>query len=138
MFKSKALKVKCLVLLLVAVFLTTSVGFAEPVHKNIFEEVSADNIYEHITVLAREDNARVTGFEGEHRAADYIEEQFESYGLQVERQEFPILAFLDNGAELTMNSPEEKVFETKNFSYTPPTPVEGLTAEIAFAGLGGV
>ena len=35
-----------------------------------------------------------------------------------------------------MSSPEEKVFETKNFSYTPPTPVEGLTAEIAFAGLG--
>ncbi|WP_432662435.1 M20/M25/M40 family metallo-hydrolase [Wukongibacter baidiensis] len=129
---------KVLSLIMILVLLTSSVSLAAPVHKDIFDEVSADKIYNHIANFADRDNARITGFEGEHNTADYIDNHFESYGLKVERQKFPILAFLDNGAELNMIAPNEREFNTINFSYTPPTPHAGLTAELVYAGVGGV
>lgn len=123
-------------LLLVLIFSMSSIAFAEPFHKDVFKEVSADQIYQHIAVLASKDNARITGFEGEHKAADYIAEEFKSYGLKVERQRFPVLSFLDEGVELSIVLPEQKTLDAKNLTFTPPTPKGGITAEIVFANLG--
>lgn len=130
-------KIRCKVgLLLVLIFSISSLAFAKPFHKDVFKEVSADQIYQHIAVLASKDNARITGFEGEHEAANYIAEEFRSYGLKVDRQRFPVLSFLDKGVELSVITPEQKTLDAKNFSFTPPTSKEGITAELVFANLG--
>ncbi|SNS30497.1 aminopeptidase YwaD [Anaerovirgula multivorans] len=145
----KNTRIKGIILVLAFVFLMSSVAFAAPVHKDLLPEVSPDNIYNHIAALVFADeenpngidNARVTGFEGEYRAADYIAKQFQKYGLEVERQEFPVLSYVSNGVELKMVSPEEREFTTRNFDFTPDTTeFEGgeLTAEIVHVGLGYV
>lgn len=124
-----------LVLVLAFILMMSSAVYAAPVHKDIFTEVSADNIFRHIEVLTQDDadNSRVTGFPGEHAAANYIAEQFEAYGLGVERPEFPVLAFLSHGAEVIVDG---ESLESKTFTYTPSTPADGLTAEIVYCGLG--
>lgn len=137
----KGTKMRALVLGLVFILMMSSVALAAPTHKDIFEEVSADNIYNHIVALVKAndshpngiDNARVTGFRGEWDAADYVADTLESYGLKVEKTEFPILAFLSHGAEVTVNG---QSLESKTFTYTPATPKEGITGEIVYCDLG--
>lgn len=127
---------KLLALILVFMMFTSIFANAAPVHKDIFEEVSAENIYEHIEVMASEDDARMAGTEGEEDAADYIAEQMESYGLDVERQVFDIVSWFDGGASLEMTSPEIKVFEVANMQYSSAAPDGGITAQVADCGLG--
>jgi len=134
MVTRKTLKLLSAVLALV--MLMTSFAYAAPVHKDIFKEVSGDNIYNHIAVLAGTDDARLTGSEGEAAAAEYIAGQMAGYGLKIERQQFPVVYFKDNGAELKITSPEVKNLEVQNFSYTPSTSGDGLTAQLVDAGFG--
>ncbi|QKG83704.1 DUF4910 domain-containing protein [Kroppenstedtia pulmonis] len=116
---------------------TSSAYAAAPIqNQSVADKVSPERIYNHIAKLAAEDNARVTGFKGEHKAADYIVKKLDGYGLDVDRQYFPVLAFMDNGSELTVNAPVQKKIESSNFNYTRPTPAEGLTREVVDAGLG--
>lgn len=134
-------RVKGLVLILTFVLLMSSVAMAAPVHKDIFTEVSGENIYNHIAELVYADdenpygidNARVTAFEGEWKAADYIHEQFESYGLEVERQKFPVSSFLSFGAEVTMTG-SDREFTAGTLTFSPPT--KGITAEVVYVGKG--
>ncbi|MDI6705191.1 MAG: M20/M25/M40 family metallo-hydrolase [Bacillota bacterium] len=133
----KVLKQNRVLMLVIALTLLVSATvYAEPVHKDIFSDYSADDAIGHIEVLAATDDAREAGTEGEHRAADYIADYFEELGLQVERQTFPMILFKDLGSELTMLEPSVAEFETKTFMYSPSTPEGGLTAELAYAGLG--
>ncbi|GGA43646.1 aminopeptidase YwaD [Kroppenstedtia guangzhouensis] len=127
--------VSVLALAIVLVF-STSAYATPPSGKNPAERVSAERIYGHIAKLADRDNARMTGFEGEHRAADYLVKELKRYGLKVERQTFPILAFRSHGSEVKITTPDEKTLESHTFTYTPATPKGGLTAELADAGLG--
>lgn len=127
---------RLLVLILVFVLATSICTNAAPVHKDIFDKVSGENIYEHIEAMAYEDDARMTGTEGEETAADYIAEQMESYGLDVERQEFDIVSWFDGSASLEMISPETKAFDVANFQYSCSTPGGSITAEVLDCGLG--
>ncbi|HWJ02956.1 MAG TPA: M28 family peptidase, partial [Verrucomicrobiae bacterium] len=127
---------KVLALVFVLLLVISSATYANPVHRDIFTEVSGERIFNHIEALASTDNARVTGFDGEHAAADYIARELESYGLNVERQKFPILAFLSKGSAVSMISPPERSFPSKTFTYTPPTSPDGITAELVYVGLG--
>ncbi len=47
-----------------------------------------------------------------------------------------MILFKDLGSELAMLAPSVEKFETKTFMYSPSTPECGLTAELAYAGLG--
>ncbi|PTX55359.1 aminopeptidase YwaD [Melghirimyces profundicolus] len=124
-------------LALTMVLVFTASAYAAPLQtQDVSKTVSEHRIHHHIAKLADRDNARVTGFEGEHRAADYIAGELEKYGIQVERQKFPIIAFLSHGAELTVQSPVSEELHPRTFTYTPATPEEGLTADLAYAGLG--
>lgn len=129
MYKLKKLKIVSLMTIIV-IFMT-SVAFASSISDNI----STNNMYDHLVKIASKDNARVTGTDGEHKAADYISGQFEKYGLDVKTQKFDIKASL-NSASCEMTEPENRSFESKNFEYTPSTPVEGLSSELVYAGLG--
>lgn len=127
--------VSVLALVLVLVFSTST--YAAPLSsKSPTDSVSADRIHGHIAKLADRDNARVTGFEGEHRAADYIAGELKRYGLKVKRQKFPIVAFLSHGSEVKITTTENKTLESHTFTYTPATPKDGLAGELVDADLG--
>jgi aminopeptidase YwaD len=104
--------------------------------KDYSKELSADDIYTNILVLANKDNARITGFDGEKDAAAYISKQFKSIGLEVELQGFPITAFQCNGTELKVNGKENIIMSSKALTFTAPTPKEGFTAKIVDGDMG--
>ncbi|GAA5346983.1 M28 family peptidase [Planifilum fimeticola] len=125
---------------LIALLAFASTAYAVPsvpVHTQEFtKKISAERIYQHIAKLADRDDARIAGFEGEHRAADYIARELEKYGLNVERQVFPFLAFQDRGSEVQVVEPEPRNLDSQTMTYSPATPEEGLRAELVYAGLG--
>jgi aminopeptidase YwaD len=100
------------------------------------QNISGDRIYHDIAWMSNRDNARVAGTEGEHRTAAAIAKRFRKLGLDVKVQKFPFKTFISHGQELTLLSPENKTIEAKTFTYSPSTPEQGLSAEVAFAGLG--
>jgi aminopeptidase YwaD len=104
--------------------------------KDYSKQISADAIYNHISILASKDNARITGFDGEKDAATYISKQFESIGLEVESQSFPITAFQCNETELKINGEENKILSSKALTFTASTPKEGFTAKIVDCDMG--
>jgi aminopeptidase YwaD len=110
---------------------TTQVSF-----KDYSKKISTDDIYNHISVLASKDNARITGFDGEKDAASYISKQFEDIGLNVDLQNFPIMAFQSNETELKINGEENKILPSKALTFTTSTPKEGLTAQIVDGDMG--
>jgi len=124
---------------LVVLFVFASTAYAvpqAPLHKQFAKKVSAERIYHHVATLADRDDARIAGFEGEHRAADYIAKELEKYGLKVERQVFPFLAFQDRGSEVQVVEPEPKTLDGQTMAFSPSTPEGGLTAELVYADLG--
>ena len=80
-----------------------------------------------------QDNARITGFEGEHEAAKYIQSQFNKLGMSTELRTIEgIDGFIDEGATLTVDGKNIEV-KTMTFSQATDGNVEG---ELAYAGIG--
>lgn len=104
--------------------------------KDYSKQLSADAIYNHISILASKDNARITGFDGEKDAAAYISKQFESVGLTVESQSFPITAFQCNETEVKIKGGENKILPSKSLTFSAATPKEGITAQIVDGDMG--
>lgn len=79
------------------------------------------------------DNARVTGFEGEHEVARYIQSEFNKLGMNGELSTIEgIDGFIDEGATLTVGGEKIEV-KTMTFSQATNGPLEG---ELVYAGLG--
>lgn len=92
------------------------------------ERLSMDELLEN-----NQDNARVTGFEGEHEAAKYIQGQFNKLGLKTELRTIDgIDGFIDEGSSFSVNGIEKEV---KTMTYSKAT--DGvLEGELAYAGIG--
>lgn len=58
--------------------------------QRIISRISAENALEHVRVLSEEIGTRPAGFPNEYLAGDYIASVLESYGYEVEFQEFPV------------------------------------------------
>ncbi|MGL4913724.1 MAG: M20/M25/M40 family metallo-hydrolase [Romboutsia sp.] len=94
------------------------------------ERLSMDELLE-----VNKDNARVTGFEGEHEAARYIQGQFDKLGLSTDLLTIDnIDGFIDEGSTCTV---DESSITVKTMTYSQPTN-ETLEGELVYAGLGRV
>jgi hypothetical protein len=74
--------------------------------------------------------SRVAGYPGADRAADYIEQQFRTLGLQnVRREAFPITVPVDEEAHLHLNGQKLRVYplwpNQARTSHLPPDGVQG-------------
>lgn len=99
-------------------------------------EISRDDLYKHISVLASDElQGRLAGSEGDRSADEYIRERFESAGLSSNKQEFSFLKALSRGSNnyLIYNgvSVSDSDFTPCSFSYDTC-----LTATLTFAGYG--
>lgn len=104
--------------------------------KDFSKEISGDKMYSLVQKLSEVDDARITGFDGEKNAGDYIISEFKSLGLSVEEQNFPVVAYKSKSNELKINTLEGKIVNSKTLSFSKETPGDGITADIVFGGIG--
>lgn len=100
------------------------------------KDISVDNIYNTIKMFSATDNARITGFEGEKKSAEYITKQFKDMGFDVTEQSVPIKAYRCTGTEVDIIAPETKKISSHFLTFSKATPKEGITVEIVFGGMG--
>jgi aminopeptidase YwaD len=123
---------------LIAVVILVSVTAAIALHVFLTKPKSADiqalyqgvEAYAHVAALTNF-GPRVAGGSAEKAAADYIAGQMESYGLDVEMQEFPVTYFEDLGSTLEVVGGAVLSPNTLHFS-----PSGEFTTEIVECGLG--
>lgn len=93
---------------------------------------SAERAMEHVMALAREIGPRVAGEEGAELAAEYIADQFDSYGYEVHRQLFEYTKFVDHGSKVEL-LPDGASLDGIPMEYSPAGEVEG---RLIRAGIG--
>lgn len=104
--------------------------FARPRGVDIQALYDGSAVYAHVAALT-DFGPRVAGGSTEKAAADYIAVEMESYGLEVELQEFPVIYFEDWGSTLEIVDGSTLSPNTLQFS-----PSGEFTAEIVECGLG--
>lgn len=101
--------------------------------QKIINKVDADKALEHITYLSETIGPRVAGTEEEKVAAGYIKNQFESYGYDVQVQDFEINNVLST---LTVENLEDRLFKVNTATGSGYTDENGITGELVDCGLG--
>ena len=101
--------------------------------QKIINKVDANKALEHITYLSETIGPRVAGTEEEEVAANYIKNQFESYGYDVEVQDFEI----DNVvSKLTVENLENVLFRVNTATGSGYTDKNGITGQLVDCGYG--
>ncbi len=137
MFNNKARRGLSLVLVFILMTSITVLAGSED-KQDILNQISADNIKQHLEELAEEDNARMAGSDGERAAAEYIEGLFsDEYKLDlVEKPTFDTIVFHDNGAAFKINSPGNIGLSGNGASNMEFTTSRNVTADLIYVGLG--
>jgi len=133
--KKKIYRFTVIVFVLIFALLVSCAQKTAPVETKA--EFSAERMMETISLMSAEDSGRIAGFSGEAKTGDYIHAQFESMGLDVERQYFPVLAFACDKVSIELDSVfEGENIEVKVMTFSAPTPIEGIEAEVIPVGFG--
>ena len=100
--------------------------------QKVIARIDQERMYEDVYHLTETIGPRVAGTEAEKETADFLEQRLESYGYEVEVQEFSIPDLVmghlhtESGDEVLINIP----------SGSAATADDGLTAQLYDAGLG--
>lgn len=138
MLKSRT--TKGLALVLVLILMTSMTILADSGYKqDILDEISGVNIMEHIEKLSPGDDARVAGTDGEKEAAEYIIGLFNEFGLEdVDMPGFDTVVFHDGGSTFEVNTPTSIMLSGNGSLNMEFTTSGTVTADLVYAGLGGV
>lgn len=128
--RSRYQMIAVLILVSVTVAIVLYAVLARPKAVDIQALYQGTEAYAHIAALTNF-GPRVAGGPAEKAAADYIAGQMESYGLDVELQEFPVTYFEDLGSTLEVVGGAVLSPNTLHFS-----PSGEFTTEIVECGLG--
>lgn len=132
--------------ILLTLFTFLSLGFLSDGDKDKNPEITSSEIKSHIEYLASDDlEGRFTGSDGCEEAANYISEQFESYGLKPMfggdyLQSFPFISGLalgkNNFFTLKIKDQSYELDLEKNYITAPFSGAQKLSGKIIFAGYG--
>jgi len=102
--------------------------------KRVLSEYSSDEVRRHLEYLAT--LTRRPGTDDELRAAKYINDRLEEYGIDGQIYEFD--AYVGQVGEATLNilSPFEISFSCEPRGFTAPTPSDGIEGELIYLGKG--
>lgn len=103
-------------------------------YEDILSEVSKDLLFTHLKEIARW--IRLSGSEEEAEALNYIKRRLNEYGYEVAEYNFDALIGYPKYAKLELLSPEPMIFEGITAALAPPTPKEGVVAELIYVGCG--
>lgn len=99
----------------------------------VIKKINAENIYNHIAALSK--TPRIAGTDAEDQAVQYVKNQFESYGFDVEVQPFQYYGYTSpHTTELKVEG-YSGTLNPSAFTYTVSGNVKG---ELVYAGLGKV
>lgn len=106
--------------------------------------INLDRIRKHILFFTQNCSPRITGYSGSYRAAEYIKEKFEEFGLEdVGYQWYNLTIPVDMGGRLEVYSPKNKLLFSfpvyplwPNSIHPCSTPPEGLNGYIFYAKSG--
>ncbi len=92
---------------------------------------TSDQTYQNLLRLCDDFGHRFGGSDREHRAAEYLEQKMNDYGLQnVERQEFPMYSWSRGNCFLAMTEPVERSFSAIAMPYTGSGNFEGEVIDV--------
>ncbi|MFT4588659.1 MAG: Iap family predicted aminopeptidase [Limisphaerales bacterium] len=96
--------------------------------------VSTRSVERHYEALCRDIGGRYAGSTGERRAADYIAGKLSRVGAKVEVQEFDFVNWIPRRtkASLIKQGKERSISEVGAFTYSLPTPAEGIEGELVY------
>lgn len=101
-------------------------------------EFDGKKAFDHVKNLVKI-GPRLTGSDGEHKAARYIESQFKSFGLKTTMQKYPALTFSNKKCVLeVLDGGRWRKIDAQPIMLTPSTPEKGLEGEIYFAETGDI
>ncbi len=128
------------VLAIVALLFTVGAGAApeDPDnYRKLSDAVSADNIAETVQTLASY-GSRVAGYDGDAKAAEYVERRFREIGLEdVKVMKFPVTVPVDRGASLSVGGVTKRVYGLwPNLVRTSQLPPNGLSGKLIYVGDG--
>jgi len=107
------------------------------VEREIKADLSVDEAYRHMTFLVEDVGERLAGTESIDKAAGYIRQQLEGYGLEARVDRFPIYQSYPGSAALRVTYPEERLIEALPSCHITSTLDEGVTGELVYVGAGG-
>jgi len=107
------------------------------VEDEIQSDLSVDEAYNHMTFLVEEVGERLAGTKSIEKAAVYIKNKLEEYGLESRIDRFPIYHSYPVFASLRLISPENRIIKAKPVCHILSTPEEGITGELVYAAAGG-
>ena len=128
--KTRHFRLSILIVLSLVLALAVPGAIAKPKSNDIQALVNGDEAFDQIEALCNF-GPRVAGGPVERDAAAYIADEMESYGLDVEIQEFPMIYFEDFGSTLEVVGGPTLHPNTMSFS-----PAGEFTEEIVNCGLG--
>ncbi len=102
----------------------------------IMKDVSQENLLKHVQWLCEKVSPRLSGTPACRQAAEYIEKTNRENGVAVNCYKFMAYMCAPEKAEVKIIAPEEKSMDAYAYAFTPPTPPEGLEAEVVAAGIG--
>lgn len=104
-------------------------------YRQVDAEISETEVERHIRYLCEEIGVRMPGTSEERQAAEYCAGQIQELGFEVETEEISYLAWAADDTRVEMVSPEAKPLPATWFSYTLPTPPDGIVAPVAYVGM---
>ncbi len=104
------------------------------IEKKVLAEFSADQVGNHLNELTR--FVRRAGTEDELKAARYIKDRLDEYGIENQIYEFDAYVSDPVSAELQLLSPGEQLFPCLPRTFIRSTPPEGLEGELVSLGKG--
>lgn len=85
--------------------------------------------------LSEEIGVRFGGQEGEHRAARYLKDKFEEYGLPARLQKYGFIGWLPEGdPSVMLLTPERRTCSTAPIIYSASTPEGGIRGRVVWQG----
>ncbi|MEU8133064.1 M28 family metallopeptidase [Streptodolium elevatio] len=103
--------------------------------EKIAKKVTADNVAKHLKafqkIADRNGNTRVAGASGHEKSADYVAEKLYRAGYLITEQDFEFTYTETLAESLKVVSPTPADVPVIVMSYSPSTPVGGITAQVA-------
>ena len=96
--------------------------------EKVLAEYSSDEVWQHLQYLTT--LTRRAGTDDELKAANYISQKLEEYGIEREIHELDAYVSLPEDAELKIFHPVQKLLPCLPAAFTAPTPPEGIEADL--------
>lgn len=109
----------------------------DKLEEKLLSGLSVEKAYKHMEFLVNDVGERLAGTEKIEKAANYIKNEMEKYGLEARIDSFPMYHSYPKGAALRVLSPETKVITAKPTCHIASTLPEGIEGDLVYANVGG-